>query len=156
MTTKVPDSFVNEQTVFFRRRVGWMDISAAVGLYQNGAIAFTVTEAIAYVDDTKAHVIVHLNPSAAGTANNPIYILLPVFLTPTAAAAALAYPLGNYTYHDGGAGIYYASANYAGLVTGLPAIRGWAHLSGSPIGQTPNFATALNDNVGINLTYRLA
>lgn len=133
----------------------WTDISASVGLYQNGAIAFTVTEAIAYVDNTKAHVVVYLNPTAAGTTNNPIYVLLPVFLTPTVAAAGLAWPMGNYTYHDFGAAIYHASANYAGLITGLPAIRGWAHLSGSPIGQTPNFAVAVGDNVGINLTYKL-
>ena len=141
---------------FFRTRPGWLDISASVSVYQNGAIAAGVSEARYYVDDKIANVICYFSITAAGTAGNPIYVLLPVFLTPVYSAGNLT-NLGSYNYVDTGTNIYHGYASYAGLITGLPTIGGFAHAAGAGfIGQTPNFATANGDFMGINLAYRLA
>lgn len=154
MTTIYNSELINELTPHFRRRVGHVAITPSV--YQNGARTATVTNAYVYIDDGIAHVQVELAITAAGSTNNPIYVLLPTFLTPYHSASQKM-PLGVYSYLDTGTAYYHGYAFYVGLVTSLPAIGGMVHNSGGGyIGQSPNIATANGDAVGINLTYRVA
>lgn len=154
-TNIINPEMLNMLKSVFRIRAGWQSISSSVSVYQNGTITATVNEARYYLDDKIAHVVCHFSITAAGTTNNPIYILLPVFLTPAYASNSAALPIGIYAYHDSGTALYHAFAEYATTIGGLPAIGGYAHNVATRIGQTPNIAAASGDNVGINLTYRI-
>lgn len=144
---------INELETFLRKRVGWQSFTPQI--YQNGFPTQSVSTAQYYADDSKVHIVALVGCQSAGNVGQPVYMLLPTYLTPST-AATLTLPIGNYTLLDTGTAYYVGNAYYAGIVSGLVAIGGVAHGLTTAIGATPSFALANGDGVGIDLTYRLA
>lgn len=131
----------------------WADFTPT--LYQNAVVASSVTEAKYFKNKNKINVIVSIQSTAAAVAPGfAVTVLFPTTLTPANGGTPL--PLGTFTVWDKSFGWYFGFAFYAGVVSGLTGIRGTAHNANNHIGVVPNFALANTDEIGLNLTYRIA
>lgn len=136
---------------------GWKDISADVSLYQNATVAANVNYAMAYVSNKSAIVQIRQTATAAGSAGNNIYTVLPASLTPDTGISTTT-PLGTAIYLDSGTAQYVGVAAYVIDIAGNPAITMFAATitDGSAVGANPNIAIASNDVFELDLVFKIA
>ncbi len=131
-------------------------VTIVPSLYQAAAVAATVNYARAFVENRKATVMVRLTATAAGTAGNNIYILLPATLIP-ASGILTTQPLGTAFYLDTGAAHYQGIAAYIADVGGLPAIAMFNDTTtdGNVIGVNPAVTVASGDVFSLDVTFEI-
>lgn len=145
---------VNELKTYFLTRDAWRTFTPV--LYQNGAIANTVTQAKYVVIANTVIASVFLTANAAGSTgggDDNIYILLPEAITPNHGLSSL-YPLGEGIYNDGGT-VYSCSVTYTGTISGQPgfAFKVVSTTSGNVLGTDPAIAVAANDQAAFTISY---
>ncbi len=117
---------------------------------QSGAVSCTVTYAQYQVVGGFALVNARVAITGAGTGNNPVVVGgQPAVIQPSNAGEDRI--LGSFVLIDAG------TSAYSGVVLG-EAADGWrlrVHNSGTPVGQTPNFALANGDSLAITCCYWL-
>lgn len=153
MTAINPDTFYEFDARYLLREA-WRDISADIQLYQNGNITSTVTYAYAITLAKTTFIDVLLTATAAGTATNNIYILLPAVYTPNS-GISVNKPIGVGEYLDNGSALYSGKAVYVATVSSMPAIalKIDTVTDGNVIGVNPNIAVASNDVMSLNLVF---
>lgn len=144
---------INMLKSYFRVRCGWKTFSPS--LYQNGDRSSSIARARYYLDDKHAIVSLLLSATAAGSAGNNVYVLLPTFLTP-ASGQTSALPIGVFTLFDTGSAVYHGNAVYVATASGLPAVGCQYATDGNVVGANPNMALASGDTVGMHLSYEVA
>lgn len=146
MSTKLGDSFVNEQEVNFLTRDSWQNWTPTVT--QGVAVGITVDYARYVVLANTVIVQARLAITSAGTAGNAIVIGgIPAAVAPVRGGTFLDV-IGTMIVQDTGTAYY-----HGGLVSS--GVTNWVAMAhnGAQIGVAPNFALANGDYIGIQATY---
>lgn len=147
MSTKLGDSFVNEQAANFLTRDAWQNWTPTVT--QGVAVTATVNRARYVVLADTVIIQCRLDITSAGTAGNPIVVGgLPLAM----AAASSVLPVGAGLVYD----VSVAAYNVVVVGNTTTSVQFWGYNVAGLVGVTPNFALANGDFIGFQITYERA